>query len=160
MGTSYPEQVVRVLPSTAGQASWVVASGGCVPGERGDTPSKTCSDSRGGLFNSSDSKSWKDVGNYSMSLEMNLGYSDNATYGLDTVALGLSNATGGPQLDHQVVAAFANNDYYVGMFGLGQQGTNLSTYSTPNATFLTTLKDRNMIPSLSWGYTAGAKYRK
>lgn len=95
-----------------------------------------------------------------MGLEMNLGYSDNATYGLDTVALGLSNATGGPRLDSQVVATFENNHYYVGLFGLGHQGTNFSGYSTPNATFLTTLKERNMIPSLSWGYTAGASYRE
>ncbi|KAF6222668.1 hypothetical protein HO133_000715 [Letharia lupina] len=62
--------------------------------------------SRGGLFNSSDSSSWSNIGNYSMGLEMNLGYSDNATYGHDTVALGVSEATGSPNLDSQVVATF------------------------------------------------------
>ena len=91
---------------------------------------------------------------------MNLGYSDNATYGLDTLALGLSNANGSPQIDSQVVAAFATDDYYIGLFGLGHQGVNFSEYSTPNATFLTTLKEQNIIPSLSWGYTAGAIYRE
>ena len=91
---------------------------------------------------------------------MNLGYSDNATYGLDTLALGLSNANGSPQIQSQVVAAFATDDYYIGLFGLGHQGVNFSEYSTPNATFLTTLKEQNMIPSLSWGYTAGAIYRE
>lgn len=91
---------------------------------------------------------------------MNLGYSDSATYGLDTVALGLSNATGSSQLESQVVAGFENLDYYVGLFGLSHQGTNFSDYTTPNATFLTTLKEQNMIPSLSWGYTAGASYRE
>ena len=91
---------------------------------------------------------------------MNLGYSDNATYGLDTLALGLTNASGSPQIQSQVVAAFATDDYYVGLFGLGHQGVNFSEYSTPNATFLTTLKEQNMIPSLSWGYTAGAIYRE
>ena len=95
-----------------------------------------------------------------MGLETNLGYSDNATYGLDTLALGLSNANGSPQIQTQVVAAFATDDYYVGLFGLGHQGVNFSEYSTPNATFLTTLKDQDMIPSLSWGYTAGAIYRE
>ena len=91
---------------------------------------------------------------------MNLGYSDNATYGLDTLALGLSNATGSPQIQSQVIAAFATDDYYVGLFGLGHQGVNFSEYRNPYATFLTTLKEQNMIPSLSWGYTAGAIYRE
>ena len=108
----------------------------------------------------SGSNSWSLIGNYSMGLEMNLGYSDHATYGLDTLALGLSNANGSPQIESQVVAAFETNDYYVGLFGLGHQGVNFSEYSTPNATFLTTLKEQNMIPSLSWGYTAGAIYRE
>ena len=108
----------------------------------------------------SGSSSWSLTGNYSMGLEMNLGYSDNATYGLDTLALGLSNANGSPQIESQVVAAFETDDYYVGLFGLGHQGVNFSEYSTPNATFLATLKEQNMIPSLSWGYTAGAIYRE
>lgn len=91
---------------------------------------------------------------------MNLGYSDNATYGLDTLALGLSNATGSPLIKSQVVAAFATDDYYIGLFGLGHQGVNFSEYSDPVPTFLTTLKKQDMIPSLSWGYTAGAIYRE
>ena len=95
-----------------------------------------------------------------MGLEGNLGYSDGATYGHDTLALGLSEAIGGPQLESQVVATFENNDFYIGLFGLGHEGTNFSEYNTPNATFLTSLKERNMIPSLSWGYTAGAIYRE
>ena len=95
-----------------------------------------------------------------MGLEENLGYSDNATYGHDTVALGLSEAIGSPQVESQVVAAFENDDFYIGSFGLGHEGTNFSNYNTPNATFLTVLKERNMIPSLSWGYTAGAAYRE
>ena len=95
-----------------------------------------------------------------MGFEDNLGNSERATYGHDTVALGLSDAIGSPQLQSQVVAAFENDDFYIGLFGLGHEGTNFSNYNTPNATFLTSLKDRNMIPSLSWGYTAGAVYRE
>ena len=63
-----------------------------------------------------------------MGLEMNLGYSDNATYGHDTVALGVSEATGSPNLDSQVVATFGNDDYYVGLFGMGHQGTGSSEH--------------------------------
>lgn len=97
-----------------------------------------------------------------MGLEENLGKSDGATYGYDTVAVGLNEAVPGPQLEleSQVVAAFENDDFYIGLIGLGHEGLNFSQYNTPNATFLTSLKDRNMIPSLSWGYTAGARYRE
>lgn len=158
MGNS--EQVVRVLPSTAGNAVCVVSPQGCLPGEAGTSPSSTCAESRGELFNTSESASWKDLRNYTMGLEMNLGFNDTADFGLDTVALGLSNATRGPYLDSTVVAAYANDDYFIGMFGLNQQRTNFSTFSDSYPSFLTTLKTKKMIPSLSWAYTAGARYRK
>ena len=48
-----------------------------------------------------------------------------------------------------------------GAFGLNTQPVNftsLGNFSAPS--FLTTLKDQGHIPSLSWSYTAGAKYRK
>ena len=95
-----------------------------------------------------------------MGLEGDLGYNDGAIYGNDTVALDLSEDSGDPQLESQVVAAFENDDFYLGLFGLGHKGTNFSKYNTPNATILASLKKRNMIPSLSWGYTAGAFYRE
>ena len=155
-----PGQSVRVLPSTAGQATWVVAPGGCLPGEAGKLEIISCSDSRGELFDASKSTSWNSTGNYTMGLEMNLGYNDTATFGLDTVALGASEAIGGPSLDSQVVAAYANDDYYIGMFGLSSQPTNFSLLANSTPSFLTTLKAMNIIPSLSWGYTAGARYRK
>lgn len=49
---------------------------------------------------------------------------------------------------------------YSGIFGLNPQPVNftsLGNLSSPS--FLTTLKDEGTIPSLSWSYTAGAKYR-
>lgn len=95
-----------------------------------------------------------------MRLELNLGYNDTAAYGLETVGLGLSNVSGGPSLDSQVVAAFANDDYYVGMFGIGQQPTNFTSFDNPHPSFLTSLKNEGLIPSLSWAYTAGARYRE
>jgi hypothetical protein len=50
---------------------------------------------------------------------------------------------------------------FSGIFGLNPQPVNftsLGNFSSPS--FLTTLKDEGTIPSLSWSYTAGAKYRK
>ena len=95
-----------------------------------------------------------------MEIESNLGYNNTAAYGLDTVGLGLSNSTGGPSLCSQVVGALATYDFYVGLFGLGQQPTNFTNFTTPHPSFLTTLKAQNLIPSLSWGYNAGAHYRE
>ncbi|TVY68997.1 hypothetical protein LSUE1_G007073 [Lachnellula suecica] len=49
---------------------------------------------------------------------------------------------------------------WVGVFGLGTQPVNytsLGNFSAPS--YFTTLKNQNMIPSLSWSYTAGAQYQ-
>lgn len=100
------------------------------------------------------------LGNYSLGLEVNLGYDETATYGLDTVALGLTKSTGGPSLESQIVTGIATDDYYMGVFGLGQQGTNLTNFTEPHTSFLSEMKAKNLIPSLSWAYTAGAPYSK
>ena len=152
-----PEQVVRVLISTAGQATWVVIPVGCL-----NSTISTCDQSRGGLFNYTESKSWNSTGNYPLGLELNIGndYDKSGLYGHDTLALGFSSAAGETSLDSQLVAGIGTDQYYLGMFGLGQQPTNLSTYIDPQPSFLTTLKTKNMIPSRSWSYTAGAQYRK
>ena len=48
-----------------------------------------------------------------------------------------------------------------GIFGLNSQPVNFSSLGNHTApSFITSLKDSNKIPSLSWSYTAGAKYRE
>lgn len=151
-----PPQIVRVLVSTAGQATWVVVGPeGC--------PSNipNCAQSRGGLFNVNTSDTWKFKANATLALEENLGYGDVvAMLGFDSLALGLSNATGGLPLKSQVIDGLISNEYYNGMFGLGNQPTNITNFDDPHPSFLTNLKSNNLIPSLSWGYTAGAHYRE
>ena len=121
-----------------------------------------CAESRGNIFHSNASKTWIGQGNYSYNIELNLGpkFNIGGPYGLDTVALAEGNATGGPSLDGQVVATVATVLYYTGMFGLNNQPNNLSTVDNPHPSYLTSLKTKNLIPSLSWAYTAGAWYRK
>jgi hypothetical protein len=56
---------------------------------------------------------------------------------------------------------FTNPSTDSGIFGLNTQPVNftsLGNFSSPS--FISTLKDEGTIPSLSWSYTAGAKYRK
>lgn len=151
MGT--PEQSVRVLPSTAGSATWIVTPGGCEP------PSPECNTARGGLFNQSQSSTWNDLGSFTLALEQNLGHNESGAYGLDTISLGLSNATGGPTLDSQIIVGIETENWYTGVFGLQQQPVNLTDFSQPRQSVLSVLHARNLIPSLSWAYTAGARYR-
>lgn len=156
-----PAQTVRVIPSTAGQSTWVIAPSGCPPDEPGISASLPCPQSRGELFDPAQSTSWHALSNNSLGLDANLGYGDlSALYGLDTIELGFSESIGGPKLDSQILSALAPEHYYVGLFGLNHQATNLSDFSTPHPSALTTLKENKLIPSLSWGFTAGAQYRK
>ena len=112
-------------------------------------------------MNINKSLTWEPKGIHSLALEANFGYDGTtATYGLDTVALGFSNNTGGPLLSKQIVAGLETNDYYIGTFGLGQQPTNITGYDDSYSSPLTSLASHNVIPSQSWGYTAGANYRE
>ena len=156
-----PEQIVRVLPSTAGQQTWVVNPQGCPPGRHGTPTSSSCNESRGCLFDATRSNSWQALGNYSLDLdEVGVAENKTASYGRDTIALGFDSSTGGPTLNSQVIAAFATDVYYIGVFGLGHQGTNISNFTNPLPSFLTNMRNESLIPSLSWAYTAGARYRE
>ncbi|KAJ9136613.1 Acid protease [Pleurostoma richardsiae] len=157
-----PEQDIRVLVSTASPESMVALSEyGCSTAVFATVP-PDCAVSRGNLFNLNQSSSWHDIGTYEINqngvgLEANLGYTQRAQFGLEHLAIGLT----GPSLDNQTIAGIATPEpFYLGIFGLNNQPVNFSTlgnYSSPS--FLTTLKETNTIPSLSWSYTAGAQYR-
>ncbi|KAL8750314.1 MAG: hypothetical protein Q9184_006466 [Pyrenodesmia sp. 2 TL-2023] len=105
------------------------------------------------------SSTWENLGSYTLALEQNLNHNESGTFGLDTIALGLSNATGGPTLDSQIIAGIQTENWYTGVFGLQQQPMNLSDFSQPHQSALSALRARNLIPSLSWSYTAGAHYQ-
>lgn len=153
MGT--PAQYPRVLISTAGYNSWVV-----MPQPGCNSSTNDCANSRGSLFSPNQSSTWKDRGLYAFDLEQNLNYSTNGDFGFDTVGLGLQPSSG-PTLENQVVAGFLNNlDYYLGIFGVAPWPTNLTNFSSPEPSFMTTLRSKNLIPSLTYSYTAGAKYSK
>lgn len=161
MRVGSPEQTVRVLPSTTGRQTWVVGTEGCPVGSSGTLTHPSCDDSHGGLFDTTQSSSWQGLGNYSLGLELNLEYDETAPFGLDTVALGFNNSTGGPTIDSQVISSLMTDGYYyVGVFGLSPNATSFDNYTNPRSSFLTTMHNRGSIPSLSWGYTAGARYRE
>ncbi|KAI0097220.1 aspartic peptidase domain-containing protein [Nemania sp. FL0031] len=157
-----PEQDVRVIVSTASPESFVViADYGCSTSVFETVPAN-CAVSRGNLFNRNESSSWHELGFFGINsdgvgLEANLGYYQKPDFATERIGLGLT----GPSLENQTVAGIVDAEpFYLGLFGLNNQPVNftsLGNFSSPS--FLTTLKDRGFIPSLSWSYTAGAKYR-
>ena len=128
--------------------------GGCEP------LSQTCADARGGLFSPNQSSTWKDLGLFTLALEQNLGHNESGAFGTDKISLGNSNTTGGPTLDLQTIAGIETEHWYVGLLGLQQQPMNLTDFSHPLPSVLTSFRNMNYIPSLSWAYTAGAHYRR
>jgi hypothetical protein len=74
-----PAQNLRVLPGTSSTQTVVVLPEGCQIIKVTD-----CANSRGGLFNTTASKTWDDIGLYGLGIENSLGYSDNGEFGHDT----------------------------------------------------------------------------
>ena len=153
-----PPQDVKVLISTASYQTLVVVPEGCTSSNPPDYAS-----SRGGEFVSSLSSTWRannmtTNGIFTLELEGNLGYSGNGDYGYDTVGMGWQ-GSGTPSLEQQSVGKIATKQFYLGIFGLDPKPTNFSNFNDPVPSYMATLKERNIIPSISWGYTAGNQYR-
>ena len=142
------------MPSTSGQVTSVISTGGCTPKFGPD-----CIRDRAGVFDNIQSDTWSNRGNYALGYGQNLGYNDNGTYGLDTVTLGSNDTSSSPSLQSHLISEIETFDFPTGLFGLGRQQTNLSLYDDGYPSFLAELKERILIPSLSWSYTAGARYR-
>ncbi|KAL9620781.1 MAG: hypothetical protein Q9160_004681 [Pyrenula sp. 1 TL-2023] len=148
-----PAQNVRVLPSTSTQQTWVIIPEGCPQFYGSD-----CANDRGWVFDNSTSKTWKEKGVYNLGDEGNLGLDSTGIFGFDTVGLGLQ-GTGGSTLQGQLVAGIATSKFWLGSLGLDPQSTNFSTFDDSHPGFMSNLKSNGSIPSLSFGYTAGAPYR-
>lgn len=128
----------------------VVLPDGCV---NGDT---ICPSARGGIFNNGSSTSWKFESTVLLFQDPSL----RALLGNDTLTLGVAGNTG-PSLTNQVIFGIADDrKYYLGMLGLSQVSTSLAKGETGQPSFITSLRDQHIIPSLSFGYTAGAQYRE
>ncbi|KAF2850951.1 acid protease [Plenodomus tracheiphilus IPT5] len=159
-----PGQDFRVLPSTKGSVTYLIAPEGCL---RGIDPAG-CPESRGAeVFNSAQnigfqtnvSSTWSAIGQYDVNLEEALNYTSAGLFGFDRVQLGTASISTSLNLDHQVVAGIADPDYYMGVLPLGTTDSSFSSLSQSVDSLMSQLRNASKIPSLSYAYTAGAPYR-
>ena len=116
----------------------------------------SCTNNRGETFNSNDSSTWHGHDSFfSMTIEHNLNYIGSGPVGNDTLSLGT-----GPTLTNQAIGGLVATDFYLGMLGLNPRPTNSTTGGEGPASLITSLKAQNLIPSVTFGYTAGNQYRK
>ena len=158
-----PEQNFNVLPSSATGEVILPHTAGC---RSSDGDPRNCAALRG-VFDSNHqsgflpnaSRSWQEDGFYATGLEAKLGYADDALYGTDNVGLMVQNS-GGPTLQNQTVGTVRQMPFFVGFFGLSPKASNFTDFDHPRRSYITTLRDEQRIPSLSYAYHAGASYGK
>ena len=61
-------------------------------------------------------------------------------------------------MNKQVIAGVTTKDIYVGMFGVNPKPSDYN--GEQHDSYMTSLKKQDLIPSLTFGYTAGASYRE
>ncbi|KAK3294657.1 aspartic peptidase domain-containing protein [Chaetomium fimeti] len=145
-----PAQVVYLSVATALSEIWVVSTGGCVPVQ-------LCIDARGGVFDISQSDTWRPLGGWQLGMNYT-GMGGNGNYGLETLAFFNRVTRFTTAVDGALVAAINDTDYYQGYIGVGvTQGRFGSNLTNP---FISQLAQTyGTIPSHGYGYTAGAYYR-
>lgn len=160
-----PSQRFNVLPSFDGQTVYLPVDEDCLP--TGFNVSN-CGASRGvEVFNSkagvgfqkNASSTWKDIGVYKVRMGTKYGLKGNGYIGYDTVGMAISRSTDVISLEKQVLASYATPDYWQGRMGLSKWSMDFTDTDKP-LSFLGRLKTDGYIPSLSFGYQAGAPYRQ
>jgi len=150
-----PAQVVRVLISTTSQQTWSIDPQACVNA----ADQNVCAESRGGVFYSNKSKTWQQDGIYDLFIEKSLNLTGDAMFGYDQIAMGYVGQNG-PLLQRQVLGSLATDSFWFGHLGIQPKTTNFTNLSQNIPSYLSSLRSQNDIPSVSWGFTQGAPYRK
>jgi hypothetical protein len=166
-----PGQDFRVLASTSGATTWVPIPEGCSSDDPDDCPDRRGVEAFGGAksrgYDAAQSSASKLIGLYDMqlgSVDIKNSYGDkfsnhSAKYGYDSIGLGPS-SDDSLMLSPEVVGGVADKQFFLGGFGLSLNPNNFGSGALP--TFLSLVPNSTFrpIPSLSYGYTAGASYRK
>lgn len=144
-----PAQEINVTISTSLSEIWVVESGGCSPNVR-------CSDARGGIYNTSASQSWSPLGAWQLGLNY-LGLGGNGDYAMETVVVYDSVRRWQTSFNKKIVAGINDTGYYTGFFGLGITPGRFNNV-VAQSPIAALVEQDGVIPSHSYGYTAGAYY--
>ncbi len=113
-------------------------------------------------FQSNETSTWQEKPGTEILEESYLNATSSTQYGIDVIGLG-SEASAGLTLSSSLIAGVSTEPFYLGSLGLKPALTtpiNQSTAYVSTATLMTQLKNQKLIPSLSYGYTAGAIYSK
>ena len=86
-----------------------------------------------------------------------LPFKGNASFGFETVTLDWQ-GYGDMTLEHQVIASYVTEDFYLGALGLSPLSINITSFNDQYPSLLGTLRADNHISSTSYGYTDGAHY--
>ncbi|KAJ9608172.1 hypothetical protein H2200_007160 [Cladophialophora chaetospira] len=154
-------QAVRLLPSITGGFIYPVWNVACNPGGVSSSTAD-CKDVRGNLFDRTKSTSFHFVNWTDLPLKPEHyiygGQIETSFLGFDNITLGWSDR-GTTPLPNMTIFPYYSNDFPIGTFGLNNYSDNWNV-DTPLPNLLSTLREQNLIPSRSWGYLAGAVYRK
>ncbi|KAI0402082.1 aspartic peptidase domain-containing protein [Xylaria palmicola] len=143
-----PAQELDVVVSTSISEMWVVEDSGC--------GSPLCNDARGGVFNRNASKSWSPMGVWQLGLKT-IGIQANGDYGMETVVVYDSVRRWQTSLNKLLVAGINDTAAYTGFFGLGITDGNFGGV-VAQGPLASLVQQSGIIPSHSYGYTAGAYY--
>ncbi|KAI0014462.1 acid protease [Xylariaceae sp. FL0662B] len=144
-----PAQEVDVIVSTSLSEIWVVENGGC-------GNNALCTAARGGVYDIGTSHSWSPLGAWQLGMEY-VGIEGNGDYAMETIAIYDSKQRSKTSFGQQVVAGINDTNPYTGFFGLGVTPGRFKDYVAQSP--ITSLVEQDgVIPSHSYGYTAGAYY--
>lgn len=118
----------------------------------------TCTNARGGVFAPGSSAHWSEIGTWQLPLNYP-GYEANGEYGKDKINAHSSISDIDFPMDNVLVSAINTTDYFNGYFGLGISKANFSD-EVEEPPLVQAVKSFGRIPSYTYGYTAGASYRR
>ncbi|PHH74128.1 hypothetical protein CDD82_5092 [Ophiocordyceps australis] len=141
----------NVFVSTSLSEFWAIGPGGCVAKD------PRCTAARGGIYTPSESNQRTSIGFWQLGLQY-LGLRANGDYGLDTINAQSSITNAAFAMSNVIIAAVNTTQAFVGYLGLGiQQGKfGDKVIESPLTQAVQTF---GLLPSYSYGFTAGAHYR-
>ncbi|KAL9599795.1 MAG: hypothetical protein Q9219_003581 [cf. Caloplaca sp. 3 TL-2023] len=115
-------------------------------------------DTRGGLFNYNASSTWSQKAIYALADEKNLGNTARGAYGWDSLTWATTAGSTNLTANHTVIAGIAAKDFYLSSLGLSARPISWEDQDDKPPSLITSLSEQKLIPSRSYGYTAGASY--